>query len=372
MERDYDFLIVGSGLFGAVFAREMHKTGKKCLVIEKREHIGGNLYCESREGINIHMYGPHIFHTNDRTIWEYVNSIVEFNRFTYSPLASFEGKLYNLPFNMNTFYQLWNVTTPESAEKIINDQIKESGIAIPRNLEEQAISLVGADVYRILIKGYTEKQWGRSARDLPNFIIKRLPVRFNYDNNYFNDRYQGIPVGGYNKLIEGLLNGIEVITNANFFQHREELSARAEYMLFTGPIDEFYDYRFGPLAWRSLRFEHETLDTKNYQGVAVVNYTASDIPFTRIIEHKHFEFGDQQTTVITREYPEDWTVGKCPYYPINDEQNNQKWRRYKELADQEKKVLFGGRLAQYKYYDMHQIIGSSLKLANAALQLFQS
>ena len=359
--KQYDFLIVGAGLYGAVFAREMTDAGKKCLVIDKRDHAGGNVYCEKIEGINVHKYGPHIFHTNDKPIWDYVNSFVEFNHFTYSPLANYKGTLYNLPFNMNTFYQLWKVRTPQEAEKKIKDQVKKSGIIHPQNLEEQAISMVGTDIYETLIKGYTEKQWGRKATELPKFIIKRLPVRFTYDNNYFNDKYQGIPIGGYNKLIDGLLTGIEVRTNVDFFKSREEFSRLAGCLIYTGKLDEFYNYRFGHLEYRSLKFEQEVLDIPNYQGVAIVNSTERKIPHTRIIEHKHFEFGSQPATVITREYPEEWTPGKEAYYPINDEKNDQKFKQYMELVKNERNVIFGGRLAEYKYYDMHQVIGAALK-----------
>lgn len=364
----YDFLIVGAGLFGAVFGREMTDAGKKCLVIEKRKHNGGNVHCEEVEGINVHKYGPHIFHTNDKAIWDYVNAFVEFNRFTLSPIANYRGCLYNLPFNMNTFYQLWKVRTPGEAEQKIKEQIAQSGIIIPRNLEEKAISMVGIDIYDILIKGYTEKQWGRKATELPPSIIKRLPVRFIYDNNYFNDKYQGIPIGGYNKLIDGLLAGIEVWTNVDFFKHRDQLSQMADTIIYTGSMDEFYHYRFGHLEYRSLRLEQETLNIKNYQGNAIVNYTEMEVPYTRIVEHKHFEFGCQPFTVITREYPEEWCPGKEAYYPINDEKNTRKHQQYMQLARRENKVIFGGRLAEYQYYDMHQVIGGALKKA----KLFRS
>lgn len=358
--KQYDYLIVGAGLFGAVFAHEATKQGKKCLVIDKRNHLGGNIYCEETEGINVHKYGAHIFHTNDKNIWDYVNSFVEFNRYTNSPLANYAGELYNLPFNMNTFYQLWKVKTPQEAQAKINEQVAESGITDPQNLEEQAISLVGTDIYEKLIKGYTEKQWGRKATELPAFIIKRLPLRFTFDNNYFNDKYQGIPIGGYNKLTEGLLQGIEVKTSVDFFADKESWMNLAETLVFTGHIDEYYDYRFGKLEYRSLRFENETLDQTNFQGNAVVNYTESHIPYTRIIEHKHFEFGTQAKTVVTKEYPCEWTSGMEAYYPINDEKNTATYRQYKALADQEEQIIFGGRLAEYKYYDMHQVIGSAL------------
>ncbi|RYE27513.1 MAG: UDP-galactopyranose mutase [Sphingobacteriaceae bacterium] len=357
----YDYLIVGSGLFGAVFAHEAKKRGKKCLIIDKRDHAGGNVYNENIEGINIHKYGAHIFHTNDKRIWDYVNSFVEFNRFTNTPVADYKGTLYNLPFNMNTFYQLWNVKTPDEAKAVIADQIKDLNITDPQNLEEQALSLVGTDIYEKLIKGYTEKQWGREAKDLPAFIIKRLPVRFTYDNNYFNDTYQGIPNGGYNKLTDGLLEGTEVRLNENYFDNKEYYDSLAPQIVFTGKIDQYYDYQFGKLQYRSLRFEQQTLDMENYQGSALVNYTEREIPFTRIIEHKHFEFGTQPKTVITHEFPAEWNESNEPFYPINDQLNNETYKKYKGLADQETNVIFGGRLAEYRYYDMHQIIGSALK-----------
>ncbi|MGI4728318.1 MAG: UDP-galactopyranose mutase [Janthinobacterium lividum] len=357
----YDYLIVGSGLFGSVFAHEAKKRGKTSLIIDKRDHTGGNIYNESVEGINVHKYGAHIFHTNDKRIWDYVNSFVEFNRFTNTPVAEYEGVLYNLPFNMNTFYQLWKVKTPDEAKAIIADQIKDLNITDPQNLEEQALSLVGTDIYEKLIKGYTEKQWGRSAKDLPAFIIKRLPVRFTYDNNYFNDSYQGIPNGGYNKLTEGLLEGIEVRLNENYFDNKEYYNSLAPQIVFTGKIDQYYDYQFGKLQYRSLKFEQQTLDMENYQGSAIVNYTEREVPFTRIIEHKHFEFGTQPKTVITHEFPAEWNEGNEPFYPINDQLNNDTYKKYKGLADKENNVIFGGRLAEYRYYDMHQIIGSALK-----------
>lgn len=357
---NYDYLIVGSGLFGAVFAHEAAKNGKKCLIVDKRNHAGGNVYCEKIEDINVHKYGAHIFHTNDKEIWDYVNKFVEFNRYTNSPIAFYEDKAYNLPFNMNTFYQLWGVKTPKEAKSKIDEQIKASGITNPKNLEEQAISLVGVDIYEKLIKGYTEKQWGRKATELPAFIIKRLPVRFTYDNNYFNDKYQGIPIGGYNKLIDGLLDGIEVKLNVDFFENREELSKLADKIVFTGKIDEYYNSQFGSLEYRSLKFETQVFDQNNFQGNAVVNYTEANIPYTRIIEHKHFEFGNQQKTVVTHEYPDDWSLGKESYYPINDDKNNAIYKKYKDLSENDTKVIFGGRLAEYKYYDMHQIIASAL------------
>jgi UDP-galactopyranose mutase len=357
----YDYLIVGAGLYGAVFAHEATKKGKKCLVIDKRNHLGGNIFCEEKEGINIHKYGAHIFHTNDKKIWDYVNSFVEFNRFTNSPMANYKGELYNLPFNMNTFYKLWGVTTPDQAKAKIQEQIKDLNITKPKNLEEQALSLVGTDIYYKLIKEYTEKQWGRPATELPAFIIKRLPVRFTFDNNYFKDKYQGIPIGGYNKLIDGLLEGIETITDVDYFNDKKLWNQKANKIVFTGKIDEFYEYQFGKLNYRSLKFEHETLDIENYQGNAVINYNESEVPYTRIIEHKHFEFGTQPKTVITKEYPQEWDDSKEPYYPVNDDKNGGLFTKYKKLAEKEDKVIFGGRLAEYKYYDMHQVIASALK-----------
>lgn len=373
----YDYLIVGSGLFGATFAYKANKAGKKCLVIDKRNHIGGNVYCENIEGINVHKYGAHIFHTSNKEVWNFVNSIVEFNRYTNSPVANYKGKLYNLPFNMNTFYQMWGVTTPQQAKKKIEEQksaaikvMKDDGITEPRNLEEQAISLIGIDIYEKLIKGYTEKQWGRKCTELPTFIIKRLPVRFVYDNNYFNDKYQGIPMGGYNKLIDGLLDGIEVHTGVDFFDNRSYWESLAEKIVFTGKIDEFYNYRLGKLEYRTVRFEEEIHNCSNYQGNAVVNYTDKEIPYTRIIEHKHFEmFGsdvDQcPKTVISKEYSTEWKDGMEPYYPVNDDRNNSLYLQYKELAEKETNVIFGGRLAEYKYYDMAPIIENVLKLFNS-------
>lgn len=369
----YDYLIVGSGLFGATFAYKAKQAGKRCLVIDKRPHRGGNVYCENIEGINVHKYGAHIFHTSDKEVWDFVNSIVEFNRYTNSPVANYQGKLYNLPFNMNTFYQMWGVTTPEEAQAKIEEQkaeavaaMKRAGLTEPRNLEEQAISLIGKDIYEKLIKGYTEKQWGRKCTELPPFIIKRLPVRFVYDNNYFNDKYQGIPIGGYNKLIDGLLEGIEVRTGVDFFENRAYWESIADKIVFTGKIDEFYNYRFGKLEYRTVRFEEETFDCPNYQGNAVINYTEKEVPYTRIIEHKHFEmFGAEvyqcPRTVISKEYSTEWKEGMEPYYPVNDDKNNALYAKYKELADQEKNVIFGGRLAEYKYYDMAPIIGRILK-----------
>jgi UDP-galactopyranose mutase len=355
-DRLYDYLIVGAGLYGSVFAYHAKQRGKKCLVIDKRPHTGGNIHCESIEGINVHKYGPHIFHTSNKEVWRFVNAIADFNHFRYYPLANYKGRLYNLPFNMNTFYTLWGVKTPDEAKSRIEIQRKETGIANPRNLEEQAISLVGKDIYEILIKGYTEKQWGRKCTELPAFIIKRLPVRFTFDNNYFNDTCQGIPVGGYNKLTDGLLDGIEVKCDTDFFENREYFENIADKIIFTGKIDEFYNYRFGNLEYRTVRFETEVLDCENYQGNAAVNYTEFEIPYTRIIEHKHFEFGTQVKTVISREYPSEWQEGGEPFYPVNDKRNNTLYQQYKDLADKETKVMFGGRLAEYRYYDMDEII----------------
>ena len=368
----YDYLIVGAGLFGSVFTYKAKQQGKKCLIIDRRPHLGGNIYCEKMEGINVHKYGAHIFHTSNKTVWEFVNSIVEFNRYTNSPVANYKGKLYNLPFNMNTFYQMWGVTTPAEATAKIEEQkaeavarMKEQGVTEPRNLEEQAQLLIGKDIYEALIKGYTEKQWGRKCTELPAFIIKRLPVRLVFDNNYFNDKYQGIPIGGYNVLIERLLEGVETRLNCDFFANREELSALADKIVFTGAIDEFYDYQFGKLEYRTVNFETEVLDMPNYQGNAVVNYTEKEIPYTRVIEHKHFEmFGADieacPKTVISKEYSSEWTEGSEPYYPVNDEKNNSLYLKYKELADKETNVIFGGRLAEYKYYDMHHIVEKAL------------
>ena len=370
----YDYLIVGSGLFGATFAYFAHKQGKKCLVIDKRPQLGGNLYCEEKEGINIHKYGAHIFHTHSKRVWEFVNSLVEFNRYTNSPVANYQGQLYNLPFNMNTFYQMWGTKTPEEASAKIEEQrqealkkINEAGIKEPRNLEEQALLLIGRDIYEKLIKGYTEKQWGRKCTDLPAFIIKRLPVRFVFDNNYFNDKYQGIPIGGYNKLIDALLEGIETKVNTDYFEDREYWNNLAEKIVFTGKIDKYFDYQLGKLEYRTVRFEEETLDEANYQGNAVVNYTESNIPYTRIIEHKHFEkFGQEvyetNKTVISKEYSTEWKPGMEPYYPVNDERNTKLYQEYKKLADKETNVIFGGRLAEYKYYDMAPIIDQVMKM----------
>lgn len=356
----YDYLIVGSGLYGAVFANEAKKRGKTCLVLEKRDHIGGNVFSEMVEGVTVHRYGAHIFHTNNKEVWDYVNTLAEFNRFTNSPVANFKGELYNLPFNMNTFYQMWGVRTPAEAKSKIEEQ-RSVIQGEPSNLEEQAISLVGTDIYEKLICGYTEKQWGRSCKELPPFIIKRLPVRFTYDNNYFNDRYQGIPEGGYTPIIEKLLEGIEVRLNTDFLKDKEYWLAKAKRVVYTGTVDAYFNYCYGKLEYRSLRFETEVLDQQNYQGVAVVNYTDRETPFTRLIEHKHFEYGTQPKTVITREYPADWQEGMEPYYPVNDERNSALYQKYAALAQKEGQVLFGGRLGQYCYYDMDKVIAAALE-----------
>ena len=356
----YDYLIVGAGLFGAIFAYEAKKRGKKSLVIDRRSHTGGNTYCENMEGINVHKYGAHIFHTDKKEIWDYLGQFCTFNNYINSPVANYKGEIYNLPFNMNTFNKLWGVVIPEQAKKEIEKQIRESGITEPENLEEQAISLVGKDIYEKLVKGYTEKQWGRKATELPTFIIKRLPVRYTYDNNYFNDRYQGIPERGYNVIFDKLLEGIDVKLDTDFFENREELMKKAEKIVFTGMIDQYFEYR-------SLKFENEMHETDNYQGNAVVNYCEREIPYTRIIEHKHFEFGKQAKTVITKEYPKEWKEGYEPYYPVNDEKNNGIFRKYKELAENEKNVIFGGRLADYKYYDMCNIIEKVLETVKVEL-----
>ena len=362
-----DYIIVGAGLFGSTFSHEATKLGKQCLVVEKRNHIAGNVYTEKVDGIQVHKYGAHIFHTSDEKVWNYVNQFGRFNNFVNSPVANYKGKLYNLPFNMNTFYQMWGVTTPAEAQAKIETQRKAAGIVEPRNLEEQAISLVGEDIYRILIKGYTEKQWGRDCKNLPASIIRRLPVRLTFDNNYFNDRYQGIPEDGYTALVENMLKGIEVQLNTDFLEHREELSAQADKVIFTGPIDAYFDYAFGPLNYRSVRFENEILPIENYQGVAVVNYNEREIPFTRIIEHKHFAFGKQPTTVISREYPSEWRLGVEPYYPINDAINSELYQRYKALAETQSNVYFAGRLGQYKYFDMDKVIAEALAFAEREL-----
>lgn len=363
----YDYIIVGAGLFGAVFAHEATKKGKKCLVLEKRDHIAGNVYTEEVEGIQVHKYGAHIFHTSNEEVWTYVNQFARFNNFINSPVANYKGKLYNLPFNMNTFYQMWGVKTPAEAMAKIEAQRKASGIQDPQNLEEQAISLVGEDIYRILIKGYTEKQWGRDCKDLPASIIRRLPVRLTFDNNYFNDRYQGIPEEGYTALVAKMLKGIEVRLNTDFLKEKECFKSMAKKIIFTGPIDAYFDYTFGPLNYRSVRFETEILDTENYQGVAVVNYNEREVPFTRIIEHKHFAFGKQPSTVISREYPSEWKLGVEPYYPVNNNENNALYERYKALASQQDKVHFAGRLGQYKYFDMDKVIDEALTFAKQEL-----
>ena len=374
MKRTYDYLIVGAGLFGAMFAFRAKQAGKKCLVIDKRSHLGGNVYCEKNEGINVHKYGAHIFHTSNKYVWDFVNSIVEFNRYTNSPIANYKGRQYNLPFNMNTFYQMWGVLTPEEAKVKIEEQKAEAvaamqaaGVIEPRNLEEQAMLLIGKDIYETLIKGYTEKQWGRKCTDLPAFIIKRLPVRFVHDNNYFNDHYQGIPIGGYNKLIDGLLEGVETNVNSNYFDDREYWNGVADTIVYTGPIDEFFDYRLGKLEWRTVSFEEEVLNTPNYQGNAVMNYTDAETPYTRIIEHKHFEMFGQEVydcpkTVISREYSTEYKDGMEPYYTVNDERNNALAEHYRNLAEKEQNVIFGGRLAEYKYYDMAPIVEKVLNM----------
>ena len=360
--KTYDYLIVGGGLFGGVWAYLARRQGKTCLVVEKREHLGGNVYCEDVEGIHVHKYGAHIFHTSDRKVWDFVNSLAEFNRYTNSPVANYHGEMYNMPFNMNTFSKMWGISTPQEAKAIIDRQ-KQAVMGEPKNLEEQAIRLVGTDLYEKLVKGYTEKQWGRDCRELPAFIIRRLPVRYTYDNNYFNDLYQGIPMGGYNVIVDKLFEGCDVRLGTDYLENREELDGLARQVVYTGTIDSYYGYRFGRLEYRSLRFETETLDTDNYQGVAVVNYTDRETPFTRIIEHKHFEFGTQPKTVITREYPAEWQEGMEPYYPVNDEKNQALYARYAELAAKEENVIFGGRLAEYKYYDMDKVIASALARA---------
>ena len=372
--KTYDYIIVGAGLYGATFAYKAKQANKKCLVIDKRSHLGGNIYCEKTEGINVHKYGAHIFHTSNEEVWDFVNSIVKFNRYTNCPVACYKGKLYNLPFNMNTFYQMWGTISPTEALAKIEEQRKEAitkmnetGVTEPRNLEEQAICLIGKDIYEKLIKGYTEKQWGRKCCELPAFIIKRLPVRLVFDNNYFNDKYQGIPIGGYNKLIEGLLSGIETRVNTDFFVNRDYWENIAEKIVFTGKIDEFYNYQFGKLEYRTVKFEEEIHNCCNYQGNAVINYTEREVPYTRIIEHKHFEMFDSEVekcdkTVISKEFSTEWKDGMEPYYPVNDEKNNMLYLQYKTLAEQEKNIIFGGRLAEYKYYDMHKIIEEVLAI----------
>ena len=359
---EYDYLIVGSGLFGSIIAYEMTKKGKKCLVIEKRSHIGGNVYTENTENINVHKYGAHIFHTDNREVWDYINQFADFNRYTNSPVANYKGELYNLPFNMNTFYQMWGVKTPQEAQAKIEEQKSEFKIENPQNLEEQAISLIGKDIYEKLIKGYTEKQWGRQCRDRPAFIIKRLPVRYTFDNNYFNDLYQGIPMGGYTAIIEKMLEGVEVLLDTDFFDDREKWMGMADRIIFTGMIDQYFDYCYGELEYRGLDFEFETLEVENYQGNAVVNYTDAETPFTRIIEHKHFENSESPKTIITREYPKSWSKCEEAYYPMNDEKNSKLFARYQELAKKEGNVIFGGRLGMYQYFDMWQVIDEALKL----------
>ena len=363
----YDYLIVGAGLFGAVFARQATDAGKRVLVIDKRGHVGGNIYTEAVEGINVHKYGAHIFHTNDKRVWSYITRFAEFNRYTNSPVANYHGELYSLPFNMYTFNKMWGVVTPDEAKAKIAEQRAAAGITEPKNLEEQAISLVGTDIYERLVKGYTEKQWGRECTALPSFIIRRLPVRFTFDNNYFNALYQGIPIGGYTAMVEKMLDGIEVRLNTDYFDCREELDSLADKTVYTGPIDSYFDFCYGPLGYRSVRFETELLDTDNYQGNAVINYTDRETPYTRIIEHKHFEFGNQPKTVISREYSQEWKPGIEPYYPINDEENGSLYARYKALADGENGVIFGGRLAEYRYYDMDAVIASALDVAQKEL-----
>ena len=371
----YDYLVVGAGLYGAVFARQAADAGKKVLVIDRRGHIGGNVYTEKVEGIDFHKYGAHIFHTNNEAVWRYVNRYISFNRFTNSPVANYKGELYSLPFNMYTFNKMWGVVTPDQAREKIETQRREAGILEPRNLEEQAISLVGVDIYEKLIKGYTQKQWGRPCRELPSFIIKRLPVRFTFDNNYFNALYQGIPMGGYTRLVENLLKGVEVRLNLDYLEHRQELDALADRVLYTGPIDAYFGYALGALEYRSVRFEHELLDTPNFQGNAAVNYTDAETPYTRIIEHKWFTFGkdeqgrDLPKTIISREYSSEWHPGDEPYYPVNDDKNSALYERYKALGQQEQKVLFGGRLGEYKYYDMDAVIAAALEAAERELTM---
>ena len=358
--KHYDYILVGAGLYSAVIAWHAKQAGKSCLVLERRSHIGGNIYCEEIEGINVHKYGAHIFHTSNRKVWDFVNSFVEFNRYTNSPVANYKGEIYNMPFNMNTFSRMWGISTPQEAKAIIDKQ-KSEITGEPKNLEEQAIALVGRDIYEKLVKGYTEKQWGRDCSELPSFIIKRLPVRFTYDNNYFNDLYQGIPIGGYNKLIDALFEGADIKTSVDFLTEKEKWMSMADKVVYTGAIDEYFEYCFGKLEYRTVRFETEVLDTDNYQGNAVVNYTEYEVPYTRIIEHKHFEYGTQPKTVITREYPQVWHHGDEPYYPMNDEKNNTLYKKYRELADKEENVIFGGRLGMYQYFDMHNIVAEALK-----------
>lgn len=364
--KQYDYILAGAGLFSGVFAYLAGKAGKKCLVVEKRNHMGGNIYCEDVEGIHVHKYGAHIFHTSNKKVWQFVNELAEFNRYTNSPVANFKGEMYNMPFNMNTFSKMWGISTPAEARAIIEKQ--RAGVTgEPKNLEEQAISLVGRDIYEKLVKGYTEKQWGRDCKELPAFIIKRLPVRYTYDNNYFNDLYQGIPNGGYNVIIDKLFEGCDVELNSDYLEKKDYYDSLGEKVIYTGTIDSYYGYRFGKLEYRSLRFENELLDEENYQGVAVVNYTDRETPYTRVIEHKHFEFGVQQKTVITREYPVTWSEGMEPYYPVNNEKNQELYQRYAGLAAKEDRVIFGGRLGEYKYYDMDKVIESAMKLAEREL-----
>lgn len=367
MNKKYDFLIVGAGLYGAVFAHEAKMKGKKCLIIDKRRHIGGNIYTEKIEDINVHKYGAHIFHTNNKDIWDYVNKFAQFNRYTNSPIANYKGEIFNLPFNMNTFNKMWGVITPKEAKEKIEEQRRENYTEYPQNLEEQAINLVGIDIYEKLIKGYTEKQWGRSCRELPAFIIRRLPVRFTYDNNYFNSYYQGIPVGGYTSMIESMIEGIDVKLNIDYLKDKEKWNNIADKVVYTGAIDAYFNYKFGVLEYRSVRFEEEILDCENYQGNAVVNYTDREIPYTRIIEHKHFEFGTQPKTIISREYSAEWKLGDEPYYPVNDSRNNELYDKYRMLTKEEGKVIFGGRLGEYRYYDMDKVIESALKRVKESL-----
>lgn len=364
--KKYDYVLIGGGLYAGVFAYLAGQKGKRCLVVEKRDHMGGNIYCEDVKGIHVHKYGAHIFHTGNKEVWEFVNSLVEFNRYTNSPVANYKGEIYNMPFNMNTFSKMWGVSTPEEAKAKIEEQ-RASITGEPKNLEEQAISLVGTDIYQKLVKGYTEKQWGRDCRELPSFIIKRIPVRYIYDNNYFSDPYQGIPIGGYNVLIDRLFEGCDIETGVDYLENRETYDQMGETIVYTGMIDAYYDFRFGGLEYRSLRFESEVLPTDNYQGVAVMNFTDRETPYTRIIEHKHFEFGTQADTVVTREYPENWTAGMEPYYPVNDEKNQALYQQYEELAKKEAHVIFGGRLAEYKYYDMDKVIESAIKTVKVLL-----
>ena len=357
----YDFLIVGAGLYGAVFAHEAKKRGKKCLILEKRNHIAGNIYTDKVEDINVHKYGAHIFHTNNKEVWDYINNFVDFNRYTNSPIANYCGEIYNLPFNMNTFNKMWGVKTPEEAKEEIRKQCSDNYVENPKNLEEQAINLVGRDIYEKLIKGYTEKQWGRPCSELPSFIIRRLPVRFTYDNNYFNDRSQGIPIGGYTSIVEKIIDKIEVKLNTDYLKEKYKWNSIAEKVVYSGPIDAYFNYKLGVLQYRSIAFENEILDIENFQGNAVVNYTDKETPYTRIIEHKHFEFGNQPKTIISREYSKEWSIGDEPYYPINDDKNNELYNRYSELAESENNVIFGGRLGEYKYYDMDKVIEVALK-----------